>query len=30
MIRDILDQEDRDGDGKISRAEFAGLAHEEF
>ena len=30
MIRDILDQEDRDKDGKVSRAEFAGLAHEEF
>ena len=30
MIRDIMDQEDTNKDHKISRAEFSGLAHEEF
>ena len=30
MVKDILSQEDKDRDGRISRVEFSGEAHREF
>ena len=30
MVKDILSQEDKDRDGRISRMEFSGEAHREF